>query len=76
MTYAGMIKAIKAGNITENLENALIEFYWEFDPYGIMDNYGHLNDNGVRSALLSDILYVLHHDPETIIEDIKSSMEV
>lgn len=76
MTYASMIKAIKAGSITENLENALIQFYWDFDPYGIMDNYGHLNDNGVKEALLSDILYMLHNDPNTIIEDIKSSMEV
>ena len=76
MTYAGMIKAIKAGSITENLENALIQFYWDFDPYGIMDNYGHLNDNGVKEALLSDILYMLHNDPNTIIEDIKSTMEV
>lgn len=76
MTYAGMIKAIKAGSITENLENALIDFYWDFDPYGIMDNYGHLNDNGVKEALLSDILYMLHNDPNTIIEDIKSTMEV
>lgn len=71
MTNAELIKAIDTGIITDELLENLADFYWDFDPYGIMDYMGSIEDPGVRDELKQSIRYTLENSPECIIEDLK-----
>lgn len=71
MSNAEMIEAIEAGRITPELKENLIRFYWGFDPYGIMEEYGHIDDPGTRDKVLRDINYLLNHDRKTILNDLE-----
>ena len=59
MTNAELALAVDTGNITDELLNALADFYWDFDPYGIMNDMGHIDDDGVRDELKQSIRYIL-----------------
>ena len=71
MTKEEMVAAIEAGNITEELVNAIVEFEWELDPYEVLNNYGHIDDEGVREKMAEDVRYALSHNPKDAIEYIK-----
>lgn len=68
MTKEEMITAIEAGNITEELVNAIVEFEWELDPYEVLNNYGHIDDEGVRERMAVDVWYALSHNPKDAID--------
>ena len=70
MTIPEMITAVKENEITDELVNALVEFMWDFDPYGIMDAYGHIDDDGVRGQLIEEVRYCLGSDKEVILENL------
>ena len=71
MTNTELALAVDTGNITDELLDALTDFYWDFDTYGIMDEIGHIDDDGVRDELKNSIRYTLENSPEIIIEDLK-----
>lgn len=71
MTLAEMIKRITAGDKSEELINALIEFKWETDPYGVMDAYGHIDDEGVREQMRDEVVYMLDNDPVTLVLEVE-----
>ena len=68
MTKEEMVAAIEAGNITEELVNAIVEFEWDLDPYEVLNNYGHLDDEGVREKMAEDVRYALNHNPKDAID--------
>ena len=68
MTKEEMVAAIEAGNITEELVNAIVEFEWELDPYEVLNNYGHIDDEGVRERMAVDVWYALSHNPKDVID--------
>ena len=70
-----MIKRILAGDKSEELVNALIEFKWNYDPYGVMDAYGHIDDEGVREQMADEVRYMLNQEPVILIDEIKFDME-
>lgn len=72
MNNAEMIAAIEANRITPELKENLINFYWNFDPYGIMEEYGHIDDPGTREKVLRDIQYLLDNDRKTILNDLEA----
>ena len=70
-----MIKRILAGDKSEELVNALIEFKWNYDPYGVMDAYGHIDDEGVREQMADEVRFMLDQEPVILIDEIKFDME-
>ena len=68
MTKEEMITSIKAGNITDELVDALVEYEWEVDTYEVMDNYGHIDDEGVREKMAEDVRYALTNCPQDAID--------
>ena len=64
MTKEEMVAAIEAGNITEELVDALVEYEWDIDPYEVLNNYGHIDDEGVREKMAEDVRYALSHNPQ------------
>lgn len=75
MTSAEMIKRITDGDRSKELVNALIEFKWKYDPYGVMDAYGHIDDEGVREQMADEVNYLLDNEPALLIEEIKFEEE-
>ena len=75
MTNREMIKRILDGDKSEELVNALVEFKWNYDPYGVMDAYGHIDDEGVREQMVDEVRYLLDQDPVTLIDEIKFDEE-
>lgn len=75
MTHEEMIKRINEGDRSEELVNALIDFKWDFDPYGVMDAYGHIDDEGVREQMADEVNYLLENEPALLIDEIKFDME-
>lgn len=71
MTNAEMVNAIRNDNITEELINALIDFKWETDTYGFLNEYGHIDDEGVREQAREEVIYMLDNDRDTLILDIE-----
>lgn len=72
MNKAEMIAAIEAGKITRELKENLIDFYYDFDPYGIIEEYGHIDDPGTRDKVLRDINYLLNNDRKIILSDLEA----
>ena len=66
-----MIKRILAGDKSEELVNALIEFKWNYDPYGVMDAYGHIDDEGVREQMADEVRFMLEQEVVTLIDELK-----
>ena len=64
MTKEELIAAIKSGNITEELVDAFVDFEWDFDPYGVLDAWGHPDEPEVREAMRKDVRYTLINNPE------------
>ena len=60
---------------SEELVNALIEFKCDYDPYGVMDAYGHIDDEGVREQMADEVNYLLDNEPAILIEEIKFELE-
>ena len=71
MTIANMITTIEENNITEGLINALVEFMWDFDPYGILSEYGAIDDEGVREKVAEEVRYRLNEDANLMLNDLK-----
>ena len=77
MTKEEMIKEISQGKkrFSPELIEELVEFYDEFDPYGVLDFYGCITIKSHREKMKKDIRYLLRNDPEQAIKDIKYTME-
>lgn len=75
MTIPEMITEVKGGVITDELINALVEFMWDYDPYGILDEYGHLDDEGVREQLAEEVRYRLTEDVNLMLDDLEYAVE-
>lgn len=59
MTNQEMAEAVQNNNITEELILNLVEFYFDFDPYGIRDEYGDLPEEEMRAKVREEIEYML-----------------
>lgn len=56
------------------LIESLVKFYDEFDPYGVLDEYGDISVKYRRERMKRDIRYILREDPRQVIKDIKAAM--
>ena len=70
MTLTEMKTAIQEHNITDELINALVNFTWNFDPYGFLDEWGYLEDEGVKEAVAEEMRYQVEHCAGIIIENL------
>lgn len=76
MTNIEMVNAVRANNITEKLIDALVEFKWNYDPYGIMEAFGgHIDDEGVREQVIEEVKYLLENDREILIDELEFDAE-
>lgn len=55
------------------LLDGLVEFYDDFDPYGMRDAFGDLTVQSHREKAKKDIRYVLRTDPEHILNDLQET---
>ena len=74
MTIREMITAITDGVITDRLVNALVEFMWDYDPYGIMDYYGHIDDDGVREQLANEVRFCLDEEETVLLDNLNDAL--
>lgn len=58
----------------EDIED-LISFYWDFDPYGILDAWGHIGTKKASSAVRKEIKYLLENDKKELIEVLETEIE-
>ena len=70
MILTEMKTAIQEHNITDELINALVYFNWDFDPYGFLDEWGHLDDEGVKEVVVEVMRYQVEHCTGELIEAI------
>lgn len=70
MILTEMKTAIQEHNITDELINALVYFNWDFDPYGFLDEWGHLDDEGVKEVVVEEMRYQVEHCTGELIEAI------
>lgn len=75
MTPEEMITAISVGNTSDELINALVQLEWDYNAYEVIDNYGHIDDDGVREMLEEDVRAALNNSPLDVIEYIKEMVE-
>lgn len=77
MTKEKMIEEIGKckKRFSPELIEELVEFYDEFDPYGVLDFYGDITVKTRREKMKKDIRYLLRNDHIQAIKDIKSTME-
>jgi len=72
MTIPEMITAVEENNITDELIDALVAFMWDFDPYGIMNEFGGaIEDDGVRDKVVGEINYALENDVNILLNDLR-----
>ena len=57
MTLIEMRNAVENGNITEELLNGLAYFMYDFDPYGTLDEFGFIEDEGVKDTMIAEMRY-------------------
>lgn len=77
MTNEKMLEEIRKGKkrFSPELIESLVEFYDEFDPYGVLDEYGDISVKYRRKRMKRDLRYMLRKEPEYIINDITYSIE-
>lgn len=77
MTKEDMLKEIRAGvavnrkRWSANLIESLFQFYDEFDPYGMREEYGDLTVKSHIARAKRDIRYLLNNTPEVTISDLE-----
>jgi hypothetical protein len=62
--------AIRTQVLTDDILEQLVNFMWEFDPYGILDHYGHIDDEGVKEQLLEEAQYRFENEPEVVLDEL------
>lgn len=70
MTLTEIKTAVQEHNITDELINALVLFSWDFDTYGFLNEYGAIDDEGVREAVAEEMRYQVEHCTEELIESL------
>ena len=71
MSVEEMIALIAARNFTAELVDALIDYEWESNTYDVLNEYGAIDDDGVRDRMAEDVRCALAKDPQGIIDYIK-----
>lgn len=74
MTHEEMLTAVKSGEHTSELIEALIDFEDEFDPYGVRDYFGDISKKTNRAKLRKEVKYVLKNDPQIYIEQLEEEI--
>lgn len=74
-TVSDMLEKVRKGDISDRLIDALVDFCYDFDPYGIQDNYGLIDDEGVRDQLRENVVYVLDNDRADLIEELEFALQ-
>ena len=74
MTNNELINAIETANITDAVIDELINFEWEYDPYGIIDFFGgHIDDPGVRDRVRTEVIYRLNNEKDVLIDELRTA---
>ena len=73
MSKEELIKAVNAGEIDDKTLSELVSFMWDFDPYGIMNEYFGLSDDARQTAIEQEILYVVRTEPKILIEMLEAA---
>ena len=50
--------------------NSLVNFYWDYDAFGILDTYGHIDDEGVREQVREEIICRLDSDISIVVDEL------
>lgn len=74
-TVSDMLEKVRKDEISDRLLDALAEFCYDFDPYGVMDNYGAIDDEGVRDKIKEEITYLLDSDRQELINQLEFALE-
>ena len=74
MTHEEMLTAVKSGENTPELIEALIDFEDDFDPYGVRDYFGDISKKTNRAKLRKEVKYVLKNDPRVYIEQLEEEI--
>lgn len=74
-TVSDMLEKVRNDQISDRLIDALVDFCYDFDPYGIQDNYGLIDDEGVRDQLRENVVYVLDNDRADLIEELEFALQ-
>lgn len=75
MTIPEMITAVEENNITDTLIDALVAFMWDYDPYGILDAYGHIDDDGVKEKVAEEVRFCLNNEQTDLLERLNDALE-
>ena len=65
---------INTNSITDEVLDELVKVMWDYDPYGIMDEYFDMDEEERTEALKKEILYVAENEKEQLIDIIKEML--
>lgn len=74
-TVSDMLEKVRKDEISDRLLDALADFCYDFDPYGVMDNYGAIDDEGVRDKVKEEITYLLDSDRQELIDQLEFALQ-
>jgi len=74
-TISDMLEKVRKDQISDRLLDALVEFCYDYDPYGIQDNYGLLDDEGVRDQIKEEVMYVLDSEKDILIDELEFALQ-
>lgn len=74
-TISDMLAKVRAGDVSDRLLDALADFCYDFDPYGVQDNYGRIEDEDVRNQVKGEITYLLENDKQELINQLEFALQ-
>lgn len=74
-TISDMLEKVRKGEISDTLLDALADFCYDFDPYGVQDEYGNIGDEDVRNQIKEDIIYLLDNDKQELINQLEFALD-
>ena len=74
-TIADMLEKVRKDEISDRLLDALADFCYDFDPYGVQDAYGKIEDEDIRNQVKEDIVYLLDSDKQELISQLEFALD-
>ena len=74
MNTAELVEVVRSGKVDDRVLAELVRAMWDFDPYGIMNEYFGLPDEEVQANVERDILYAVENCPEELIDILEANV--
>lgn len=68
------VEMINTNSITDEVLDELVKVMWDYDPYGIMDEYFDMDEEERTEAIKKELLFEVENEKEQLIDIIKEML--